>query len=102
MSADRLKREPQPRKAVVFGAGGVFGFAWMLGAMSAYEDVTGVDLRDSDIAIGTSAGSAAAAMLGCGLSVSVVARHHQGIPAADDPFMDYDYTGTGAALPPRP
>src|SRR5439155_8715398 len=71
-------------------------------AMSAYEDVTGEDLREFDIALGTSAGSAAASMLGCGLSVPVVARHHQGIPDPDDPVMDYDYTGTGAALPPRP
>ena len=48
-----------------------------------------------DIALGTSAGSAAASMLGCGLSVPVVARHHQGIPDPDDPVMDYVYTGTG-------
>jgi len=99
MSGQQL---PQPRRAVVFGAGGVLGFAWMLGAMSAYEDVTGNHLHEFDIAVGTSAGSAAAAMLACGLPVSVVARHHQGMSDADDPVLDYDYTGTGAALPPRP
>jgi NTE family protein len=29
-------------------------------------------------------------------------RHHQGVPLPDDPVIDYDYAGTGTALPPRP
>jgi NTE family protein len=45
----------------------------------------------------------AAALLGCGLPVEVISRHHQGTATADDPVIDYDYdVATGAALPPWP
>jgi NTE family protein len=44
-----------------------------------------------------------ASLLGCGLSVEAIARHHQGIPAPEDPVISYDYdSATGSALPPRP
>ena len=91
-----------PRRALVLGGGGVLGFAWMLGALSAMEDVAGFDVRDVDVVLGTSAGSVGAALLGCGLSLEVIARHHQGIALPEDPLIDYDYESTGDALPPRP
>jgi NTE family protein len=91
-----------PRRALVLGGGGVLGFAWTLGALAAFEAVLGVDAREVDVAVGTSAGSVAAAMLGCGLPVEALCRHHQGVPLPDDPMIGYDYDGTGAALPPRP
>lgn len=92
-----------PRRALVLGGGGVLGFAWTLGALSALESVAGFDARDVDVAVGTSAGSVTAALLGCGLPVEVIARHHQGVPLPDDPVIGYDYaTSTGQALPPRP
>lgn len=91
-----------PRRALVFGGGGVLGFAWMLGALSAFERVTGLDARDADIAVGTSAGSVLSALLGCRLPVDAICRHHQGVPAPADPLIDYDYHGTGGSLPPRP
>ena len=91
-----------PRRALVLGGGGVLGFAWMLGALSALEQVAGFDARDVDVAVGTSAGSVAAGLLGCGLSLEAICRHHQGVPLPDDPPIDYDYAGTGDALPPRP
>ncbi len=94
---------PAPKRALVLGAGGVLGFAWTLGALDAVEELGGFDARDVDIVIGTSAGSVTASLLGCGLSVDAIARHHQGIPAPEDPMISYDYdTATGAALPPRP
>lgn len=93
----------QPRRAVVLGGGGVLGFAWMLGAMSAVEQVTGLDLRSADIVVGTSAGSVAAAMLACGVPVEVMCRHHQGVPAPADPVLGYDFdSGAGPARPTRP
>jgi NTE family protein len=98
-----VKRTAQPRRAIVLGGGGVLGFAWMLGALSAFESVCGADARDVDVVLGTSAGSVAAALLGCGLPIEAVVRHHQGVPAPADPPIDYDYDmSTGGALPPRP
>jgi NTE family protein len=95
--------ERSPRRALVLGAGGVLGFAWTLGALSALEHERAFDVRDVEIAVGTSAGSVTAALLGCGLSVEAIARHHQGIPAPEDPLISYDYDrATGSALPPRP
>jgi NTE family protein len=93
----------EPRRAIVLGAGGVVGFAWLLGALSALEEVAEFDARDADVVVGTSAGSVAAALLGCGLPVGAIVRHHQGIPAPEDPVIDYDYVkATGGVLPPRP
>jgi NTE family protein len=93
----------QPRRALVLGGGGVLGFAWMLGALSAVEEVSGIDVGSVEVVVGTSAGSVVAALLGCGLSVDAVSRHHQGVPAPSDPVISYDYdASTGPALPPRP
>ncbi len=92
-----------PRRAIVLGGGGVLGFAWMLGALAALEGEADVDARDVDLTVGTSAGSVAAALLGCGLAVDVIARHHQGIPAPEDPSLIFEYRSvTGDAMPPRP
>lgn len=92
-----------PRRALVLGGGGVLGFAWMLGALHALETVAGFDVREAELAVGTSAGSVVAALLGCGLPVEIIARHHQGVPLPSDPAIAYDYSSaTGAALPPRP
>jgi NTE family protein len=94
---------PAPRRAIVLGGGGVLGFAWMLGALSALESVAGFDVRDVDTIVGTSAGSVAAGLLGCGTPLDAICRHHQGMPAPADPPIAYDYAAaTGGALPPRP
>lgn len=93
----------EPKRAIVLGSGGVLGFAWMLGGLSALEAVTGFDARTVDFVLGTSAGSVGAALLGCGLPVQTIARHHQGVPSDADPVIAYDYdTATGAPRPPRP
>jgi NTE family protein len=92
-----------PSRALVLGGGGVLGFAWMLGALAALEAEAGFDAREVRVAVGTSAGSVAAALLGCGLPVEVISRHHQGIPGPEDPAIEYDYgAGVGDAAPPRP
>jgi NTE family protein len=81
----------------------VLGFAWLLGALTALEAEAGFDVREAEVIVGTSAGSVATALLGCGLPVDVISRHHQGIPAPGDPALSYDYgAGVGDALPPRP
>jgi NTE family protein len=94
---------PVPSRAIVLGSGGVLGFAWLLGALAALEAEAGFDAREAEVTVGTSAGSVASALLGCGLSVEVICRHHQGLPAPEDPPIVYDYgVGVGDATPPRP
>lgn len=98
-----IAEAPKPRRAIVLGGGGVLGFAWILGALSALESVADFDVRDVDVIVGTSAGSVAAGLLGCGLPLDAICRHHQGVPAPADPPIAYDYNAaTGGALPPRP
>ena len=58
------------RRGLVLGGGGVLGAAWMVGALQALEDEIGVDVREFEAFIGTSAGSILAALLGSGVSVA--------------------------------
>ena len=66
------------RRGLVLGAGGVLGAAWMVGALQALEDETGVDARDFDAFVGTSAGSILVALLGAGVSVADLVNHQRG------------------------
>lgn len=54
------------RRALVLGGGGITGIAWMWGILSGLTEA-GVDLRDADLVIGTSAGSVVGAQVACGL-----------------------------------
>jgi NTE family protein len=91
------------RRGLVLGAGGVLGFSWAVGALTALQESEGFDVRDAEVIVGTSAGSVTAALLGCGVPVEVMLRHQQGIPAPGDPVISYDEEtdGTGP-LPPLP
>lgn len=93
-----------PRRGLVLGAGGPLGAAWMIGALSALEDRTGLDARSFDYIVGTSAGSVVAALLGAGVDVATL-RDHQFGSVASGPLAghawDYD-TATGGSLPGRP
>jgi len=87
----------------VLGGGGVLGFAWTLGALSALQAVAEFGVGDVDVIVGTSAGSVTAGLLGCGIPLDAICRHHQGVPAPADPPIAYNYDrATGGALPPRP
>ena len=93
----------RPRRGLVLGAGGVLGFAWMVGALRALEDQEGFDSRDVDVCAGTSSGAILAALLGLGVGVDAILRHQQGIPLPGDPRIEWDYdSDVGGALPPRP
>lgn len=59
---------------LVLGAGGILGEAWMTGALAGIEAATGIDFRDCEYLVGTSAGSIVAASLAAGRRPSVVAR----------------------------
>ncbi len=95
--------EGNARRALVFGGGGVLGFAWTVGALSALEAEFGITATSVGLTVGTSAGSIVAALTGCGIGVDVLLRHHQGVPAPADPTIEWDYqSDSGGALPPRP
>lgn len=51
---------------LVLGGGGVLGEAWMMGVLAGIEDGAGVDLRDCEAFVGTSAGAIVAAHLVAG------------------------------------
>jgi NTE family protein len=92
------------RRGLVLGAGGVLGFAWTIGALTALEQVEGFDPRQAEVCVGTSAGSVLAAMLGCGVAVEQMVRHQQGgAPRPDDPVIGFNYDrDSGGPLPPWP
>ncbi|HUZ52879.1 MAG TPA: patatin-like phospholipase family protein [Streptosporangiaceae bacterium] len=70
----------RPRRALVLGAGGVLGAAWMTGALSAAEDLLQAPLGDVDLMLGTSAGSVLVAALRCGVSIEEMVAHQRGEP----------------------
>jgi NTE family protein len=53
---------------LVLGGGGVLGEAWMMGVLAGIEDGAGLDLRDCEYLVGTSAGAIVAAQLAAGRS----------------------------------
>ena len=53
---------------LVLGGGGVLGEAWMMGVLAGVEDGAGLDLRECESFVGTSAGAIVAAHLAAGRS----------------------------------
>ena len=93
------------RWGLVLGGGGVLGAAWLIGALSALEEAKGLDARDADLIIGTSAGSVVGALLAAGISVDEQREQQLG---ADTPFgrliqgaFDPDRP-VGGSAPPLP
>jgi NTE family protein len=60
-------------RALVLGGGGVAGIAWLTGLLFGLSE-EGVDLRNADLLLGTSAGSVVAAQLGCPVSLEELYR----------------------------
>jgi NTE family protein len=93
------------RWGLVLGGGGVLGGAWLVGALSALQEVHGLDPRDAEMIVGTSAGSVMTALLGAGVAVDDLRAHQLGGRPADDRLAtavwDYD-TAAGGPHPPRP
>lgn len=97
------RRRPAPRRAFVFGGGGVLGFAWIVGALTALAHELGIEPGKDDLVIGTSAGAVTAGLLGCGVEVDSIRRHQLGMPLPEDPPISWNYdAGTGGSRPPRP
>jgi NTE family protein len=100
-----LAGPPRRRWGLVLGGGGVLGGAWLVGALTALHEVHGLDPREAEMIVGTSAGSVTAALLGAGVGVDDLRAHQLGKPPADPRLAaaswDYD-TSTGGQHPPRP
>ncbi len=93
------------RRGLVLGGGGVLGAAWTVGALTALEEVLGIDARDFDEFVGTSAGSVLAALLACGASVAELREHQLGAELTSGPLLGYHYdhdTAAGASRPTTP
>lgn len=90
------------RRGLVLGAGGVLGAAWMTGALVAFENVLGLDARDMDHLVGTSAGSVLAALLGNGVSVAQLRDHQLGRQPTEGPLSGVFVDPRGSDTSSRP
>ena len=106
MTAPGAPPSPRPRRwGLVLGGGGVLGGAWLVGALAALQEVHGLDPRDAEMIVGTSAGSVTAALLAAGIGIGDLRAHQLGQRPADPRLAaaswNYD-TATGGQHPPRP
>ncbi|MBE3075619.1 MAG: patatin-like phospholipase family protein [Actinobacteria bacterium] len=87
------------RRGLVLGAGGILGAAWMVGALQALQDEIGVDVREFEAFVGTSAGSILAALLGAGVSVADLVNHQRGdqLESGRLTGFHFDYAGVTAS-----
>lgn len=83
----------------------MLGAAWAVGALQAIEEVHGIDPREFDVIVGTSAGSVLGALVGAGVSIEALRDHQRGAPITEGPLAGYlwDYeTATGGRRPSMP
>lgn len=80
MAAERPAARARPRTALVLGAGGVLGAAWMTGALPAVQGMLACPIEDVDLVLGTSAGSVVAAALRCGATIEEMIAFQRGEP----------------------
>ena len=76
-----------------------------MGALQAIDEVHGIDPRDFDVIVGTSAGSVLGALIGAGVSIDALRDHQRGEPITQGPLAGYlwDYeTATGGRRPSMP
>src|SRR6266566_1337250 len=91
-----------PRTGLVLGAGGVLGAAWMAGALAALQRRLPYPVGAVDLIVGTSAGSALAAALRCGVAVEDIVEHQRGRALALLPDLNEIDGDAGGPLPPLP
>ena len=102
--ADRPRAGEGGRWGLVLGGGGVLGAAWLVGALDALQQARGVDARDAEIIVGTSAGSVIGGLLAGGVPVDELMAQQRGESAVGgEPIPPEDYDApAGPPVPPRP
>ncbi len=95
-------RTRTPRRALVFGGGGVLGGTWAVGALSAWQEVTGLNPKDVDIIVGTSAGSVLAALVASGVSIEELITHYKDQHVTTGPLAGYEWDPDRATGGNRP
>ncbi|MGY1666584.1 patatin-like phospholipase family protein [Geodermatophilus sp. SYSU D00696] len=84
-------------RALVLGGGGVAGIAWELGLLSGLA-AAGVDVRDADLVVGTSAGSVVGTLLRTGADPEEAYAAQLGPVPATERVADFDAGAFAAAL----
>ena len=90
------------RRALVFGGGGVLGGTWAVGALSAWSEGTGLDPKDVDVIVGTSAGSVLGALVACGVSTDELITHYRDEHVDTGPLAGYEWDPERATGGHRP
>jgi NTE family protein len=80
-------------RALVLGGGGVAGIAWELGLLAGWA-AQGLDVRDADLVVGTSAGSIVGTLLRSGRDLQELYAAQLGPVPATEPSVQFD----GAAM----
>src|SRR5580704_718696 len=75
---DRTRHRSAGRTALVLGAGGVLGAAWMTGTLARLAERLPGPLSDVDLVVGTSAGSVLAAALRCRAPLAEITAWQRG------------------------
>lgn len=84
------------KTALVLGAGGIAGGAWLLGALSAIEAETGWRPASADRVVGTSAGSLIGALLASGVAPDLMVAYARGEDIESPLLTERERGGTGA------
>ncbi|MCF8572241.1 patatin-like phospholipase family protein [Gordonia sp. HY002] len=88
------------KTAIVIGCGGTIGATWIVAALHALAEQTGLDPREADVLQGTSAGAETVTMLAGGVSVEGLVDMHRGV--ATDTRLREHINATPPGLPPIP
>jgi NTE family protein len=88
-------------RALVLGGGGIAGIAWEIGLLAGLAE-EGVDVRDADLVVGTSAGSIVGTLLRTGADLAELYERQLGPVPPTEKRTDFDatemMTAIGAAL----
>lgn len=88
------------RVGLVLGAGGTPGYAWDVAVLAALGQATGYDWRESDVVVGTSAGSLVGSFLRAGISAPDLAAGLVGAPISPAGQKLFDTAGSDSGLGP--